>query len=294
MRIFITLATFAILSASCGRNDFTPLIETLAAPVIGTASGTYETDISVSLASESGTSIRYSTDADAVLSDASAWMPYESPVSVDRTMKLRAYAYRDEANISPVSAADFRVVTSDPSFSQAPGSYSAPVSVAISSPASGAVIRYTLDGTDPTDANGTAISNGSAVVISTDSVLKARAFLSPRDPSAVIQGSYFFIGAFEIGITLSLPGNVSYVFSGAAASLVHGTDMTVTATHSLPAPSYQWYLNGVSVPGATSVSLTLGNSGVLGTLDYGAYTLTLEILSGGYSYTEDVEFDVVP
>jgi len=294
MRTIAILTTSVILFASCGRNDFTPLIEALAAPVIGTESGTYETEVPVSLTSEAGTSIRYSTDARAALSDSAAWTLYESPISVDRTLTLRAYAYKDEANISPVSSADFRVVTSAPSFSQAPGNYSAPVSVVISSPATGAAIRYTLDGTDPTDENGTAISNGSAVVISTDSVLKARAFLSPRDPSAVVQGSYFFIGAFEIGITLSLPGDVSYVFSGAAASLVHGTDMTVTATHSLPAPVYQWYLNGVSIPGAAAASVTLGNSGVLGTLDYGAYTLTLEILSGGYSYTEDVEFNVVP
>ena len=297
MRYCLLFSTFILLAASCGRNDFSAYLGSVDAPAYSVTAGSYEAPLSVAISAPSGTSIRYTTDPAALVSTLSTWTLYSAPLVVDRTTKVRSYAYRDQASLSDVASVDYRILAGAPAFSPAAGVYTGSVSLTLTSATAGAVIRYTLDGTDPTESNGTAIANGAVVTIASSSVLKARAYYTPRDPSALVSGSYFIeaaAGAFTVGITVTLPGNVSYVFTGGSASLTHGTDMTVTATHSLSSPVYQWYLNGAAISGATSSSVTLGNSGPLGTLDYGAYILALEILSRSYSYTEDMEFNVVP
>jgi hypothetical protein len=75
-----------------------------------------------------------------------------------------------------------------PMFSPAGGAYSAPLTVTITTATAGATIRYTLDGSTPSDTNGTA---GTSVTINSTATLMAIAYKNedtngvlPANPAA--------------------------------------------------------------------------------------------------------------
>ena len=76
---------------------------------------------------------------------------------------------------------------SSPSFSPAPGTYTSPVNVTISSATSGAVVHYTTDGSTPTKSS--PIASG-AINISTTTILKAKAFKDGLTDSIVNTATY--------------------------------------------------------------------------------------------------------
>jgi hypothetical protein len=74
-----------------------------------------------------------------------------------------------------------------PTFSPAPGTYTGSVTVTISCATSGATIRYTTNGTDPTSSSSV---YSSPLTFTTTTTLKARAFKSGMTPSDVATGTY--------------------------------------------------------------------------------------------------------
>jgi hypothetical protein len=80
-----------------------------------------------------------------------------------------------------------------PTFSPGGGNYSAPQTVTISTSTAGATIRYILDGTTPTESNGTSVS------ISSSNTLKAIAYKSGMTDSTVTSANY------TIGMASSSP-----------------------------------------------------------------------------------------
>jgi Chitobiase/beta-hexosaminidase C-terminal domain len=74
-----------------------------------------------------------------------------------------------------------------PTFSPAGGNYKARQTVTISPSTAGATIRYTLDGTTPTETNGTV---GTSVSISSSTTLKAIAYKSGMTDSTVTFANY--------------------------------------------------------------------------------------------------------
>jgi hypothetical protein len=297
------LVLLPIAFLACESRDLSLALESVDAPSFDAAAGLYYEPVQVKLLGEKGAKFRYTTNETASQADSSAWTPYSVPISVDRATTIRAYAYKDEANLSDVASAAYRIKVSAPSAEPAPGSYDAAVSVKLTSATAAALIRYTLDGTDPTDSNGTVIANGGSVPLSSTRVLKARAELEPREPSDAVQGSYFF-STIDVGLTLNLPGNLSFAWTVNSSpppgtiDLPYGDDMVVAVTvpASFASPVYRWFLNGYEISGATSAALTVGFTGPLGLLAPGTYALTLEVAWGGgsYSCTENIEFHVVP
>ena len=79
--------------------------------------------------------------------------------------------------------------TAAPTFSVAPGSYSGTVIVTIADSTSGATIRYTTDGSTPTESS-PEIDVSGQVVLSSTTTLRARAFANGRVPSTVTSGVY--------------------------------------------------------------------------------------------------------
>jgi len=76
-----------------------------------------------------------------------------------------------------------------PTFNPPAGVYSQPISVTISSTTPGATIRYTTDGSNPTE---TSTQYTSPISLDTNTTLKAIAFASGFDPSYVATASYIF------------------------------------------------------------------------------------------------------
>jgi len=80
-----------------------------------------------------------------------------------------------------------------PTFNKAHGFYTSSFSVRISSPTSGAAIRYTTDGSKPTSSYGTMLSNGGSITVSKTTCLRACAYQSGMTTSKVFTQTYIFL-----------------------------------------------------------------------------------------------------
>ena len=96
----------------------------------------------------------------------------------------------------------------DPVFAPPAGNYSASQSVAISTTTASASIRYTVDGSIPSETAGT-LYNGTPITISANTTLKAIAFKSGMSDSNVVVGNYTIGALVASAPTFNAPGHVS-------------------------------------------------------------------------------------
>ncbi|MCK4342303.1 MAG: lamin tail domain-containing protein [Phycisphaerae bacterium] len=85
----------------------------------------------------------------------------------------------------------FAGFVADPQFSQPHGFYETPFNVTLSTASEGATIRYTIDGSAPTPANGTLYSG--PIAINTTTCLRAAAFKNDWLPSYARTQTYIFL-----------------------------------------------------------------------------------------------------
>jgi hypothetical protein len=81
----------------------------------------------------------------------------------------------------------------DVQFSVERGFFNAPFDVTLNTPTVGASIRYTLDGSEPTETNGTLYAT--PVAVATTSTLRAIAYLAGQVPTRSITHTYIFLDA---------------------------------------------------------------------------------------------------
>ncbi len=113
-------------------------------------------------------------------------------------------------------------LVSAPVASPAPGSVEAGTAVTLTSATEGAAIRYTTDGTTPTDSNGTVYTE--PIIISADTTIKAIAYKPWMDSSAVCTFSYTIGPRLERVVS---PANAVINDTTITAS-VPGTDVIIT------------------------------------------------------------------
>lgn len=81
---------------------------------------------------------------------------------------------------------------------------------------------------------------------------------------------------------------VTLSLTGARSEILVGESMTVSVSATPAVDSYQWYLDGTLVPGATAPVITLG-----GSLSVGNHELTAKVNLGGVVTTQPFSFRVV-
>src|SRR5262249_24392960 len=103
---------------------------------------------------------------------------------------IKAVAYASGMTDSPVASATYTISTTvaAPTFSPAAGTYTSAQTVTISTTTSGASIRYTTDGSAPTETAGTLYTN--PIPIATTTTIKAIAFESGMTDSRVASTTY--------------------------------------------------------------------------------------------------------
>jgi hypothetical protein len=118
------------------------------------------------------------------------------------------YGYVDDFKMG---AGDYLNLASMPIFSQTYPYIAGPKGIVITGVA-GATIRYTVNGTNPTETNGTVIASGTSVTVNDGTNLRARAWLNGMDPSDVRSVTYTIPTSFNQPATI--PQNNSIVING--------------------------------------------------------------------------------
>lgn len=145
------------------------------APVISPSAGIYDGSVEISIVCGTpGALIRYSLDG--AEPSKTGGRSYAVPFKLASSSTVKAAAFKSGMLDSPVTAAAYiinktSVKSATPVFDPPAGNYSGPVSVKISSPYAGTLIRYTTDGTLPSAGRGTLYS--SPVVVSSRTLIKA-------------------------------------------------------------------------------------------------------------------------
>ncbi len=125
----------------------------VAAPTFSPVAGTYTSTQTVTITSAtSGASIRYTVDGSTPTENNGTF--YSSPVSISSTTTLKAIAYQFGLTDSTVTSGTYTLQPPPPVFSPAAGTYTSAQMVTITSTTSGATIRYTIDGSTPTENHG--------------------------------------------------------------------------------------------------------------------------------------------
>ena len=273
------LFTLLLFSFGCGAVNNEPPQTTVAAPLIYPEAGTYSSALDVTMTTTtSGATIRYTTDG-STPTDTSGTV-YSTPVHIADTLTLKAVAYRSGWTTSSVTSGQYTIapLVTAPAFSPVPGTYMDPQDITISTPTSGATIRYTTDGSTPTDTVGTLYT--APVHIAGSLTLKAIAYRSGWTTSMVISGQYLigplvtapafspvpgtYVNPQDIVISTPTSGaTIRYTIDGATPTDTVGTLYTapvhISESLTLKAVAYQvgWRTSSVT-SGAYTIGLHVG------------------------------------
>ncbi len=256
--------TTALSSATFDNVSVSTPLPPAAAPTFNPAGGTYTAAQSVTIATTtSGASIRYTTDGSTPSETAGTL--YSGPVTVGSTTTLKAIAYESGMADSSVSSATYTInlpQVAAPAFSPAGGTYSTAQSVTISSTTSGASIRYTTDGSTPSETAGALYSG--PVTVSSTTTLKAIAYESGMADSSVSSATYT-ISLPQVATPTFSPGSGSYTTaqSVAISTTTSGASIRYTTNGTTPSETAGTLYSGpVSVSSTTTVKAIAYESGM--------------------------------
>jgi alpha-tubulin suppressor-like RCC1 family protein len=175
----------------------------VAVPTFDVASGSYDTEKTVHPSSVTpGATICYTTDGTSP-SGCQLSVPSGGSIQVTQSLTLRVIATKMGMSPSEEDQAAYTLILPAPSFLPGPGIKYTDLTVTLTPPA-GATIRYTTDGTYPTETTGTAYA--APVPVTRTQTVYARAFKAGWTQSNVAGGGYTMTVADP---TLS-PGGGSY------------------------------------------------------------------------------------
>ncbi|MGV3518802.1 RCC1 domain-containing protein [Luteitalea sp.] len=208
----------------------------VATVVPSVAAGTFTTPPSIALTSvTAGATIRYTLDGTAPTTSSPTYTTAIVP-TVSTTVTARAF--KAGAPDSLISTSLYTLKVATPTLSPSGGSYTTAQSVSMSTTTGGTTLRYTLDGTDPTDASP---AYTSPLAVSLPTTVKAAAFKTGWDASTVRAGTFTFNYGTLPAPTASLTaathiGTQSVALAGAA-----GSDLRYTLTGADPIATSMLY-----------------------------------------------------
>jgi subtilisin family serine protease len=228
----------------------------VATPTFSQPAGTYIGSVTVSIScTTSGATIRYTTDG---TDPTSSSTQYTGPLTLTTTTTLKARAFKTGMTDSEVASVIYTVIpkVATPTFSQPTGTYIGSVTVSISCTTSGATIRYTTNGFDPTSSS---TQYTGPLILTTATTLKAKAFKTGMTDSDVASATYMVIpqvdtptlsqptGTYIASVTVSLScmtsgATIRYTTDGSnptSSSTVYSSALTFTTTTTLKAQAFK-------------------------------------------------------
>ena len=186
-----TLATKAV-TVTQGHLD-------VVAPTFSPAAGTYNATQNVTISSVTGgATIYYTTDGSVptISSDS-----YSGAITVDANMTLKAIAVKDEVS-STVSEAAYTLKVTDPTISPNGSSFEESQLVTLACETSGATIKYTIDGSDPTTEG--ALTYTVPFTLTDTKTVKAIAIIDGWTASAVVTAAFTKIDPNDVWVKTGL------------------------------------------------------------------------------------------
>lgn len=195
-----TIAAIAVASgysnSAAASGTYTINLPAAATPVFSPGAGTYTSAQSVTLSdSTPGASIYYTTDGSKPTTSSTL---YATPIAVSTGMTIQAIAVAPGYASSSVASAAYTInlpAAAAPSFSPAPGSYTAAQTVTLSDSIAGASIYYTTDGTTPTTSS---TRYSAPIAVSVTTTINAIAAAPGYTNSSVASGAYTIAGSVSV------------------------------------------------------------------------------------------------
>ncbi|MDD3051414.1 MAG: chitobiase/beta-hexosaminidase C-terminal domain-containing protein, partial [Candidatus Cloacimonetes bacterium] len=227
-------------------------MQTVATPTFNPSGGTYTGSQSVTIScATAGATIRYSTDGSEPTSSSPV---YSSPVNISSTTTLKAKGFKDGWNASSTATAAYNITgtVATPTFNPVAGTYTTAQSVTISCATSGATIRYTTNGSDPTT-NSPAYS--SPVNISSTTTLKAKGFKEGWNTSSTATANYTISDMQTVSIPTFNPsaGTYTEAQSVTISCVTSGATIRYTTNGSDPTSSSPVYSSPVNISSTTTL-----------------------------------------
>ncbi len=224
----------------------------VAPPTVSPAAGTYPgTNLAVTISCQTADAVlRYTLDGSEPV-DTSPLVPPGGGVTIPLPCMLKAKGWREGLNPSQTLEAVFSQMptVATPAFNPDGGAFTGnTVNVTISCSTTGAVIRYTTDGSEP-DEFDPGVSSGASVVVPVPGTLKAKAWKTGYTESLVRSTAYSAAGAvatptFNPDAGPIASGYVSVTMTSATA----GTTLHYTTDGTEPTLSSPSVASGQSVP----------------------------------------------
>ena len=266
----LSIKTTGTLRARAFRRGYQPsevtavsfIITTpkVARPTIDPPGGDFTNLVSVSLRTDTeGAVIRYTLDG----TDPTETSPTYAPgLTIRSHIMLRARAFRDGYEPSEAATASFVITTLaavPPIIDPSGGEFSGTVSVNLRTTMKDAVIRYTLDGTEPKESS---LKYTSGLAIRSSTTLRARAFCAGYEPSSIATAGFTLIPPKAAQPTVDPAG-------GTFAAPVRVTVKTVTAKSDIrytldgtePTRQSQLYTSPITISQSTRLNMRAFRSG---------------------------------
>ncbi len=160
----------------------------VAVPTFSSSGGTYYSPQNVVIQCDTaGAIIRYTIDGSEPTATSNVYM---GPILVNSTMTIKAKAFVDGMSVSATATATYTVKVATPAISPVGGSYSVAQNVVIQCDTAGAIIRYTIDGSEPTN---TSTVYTDPIPINSNTTIKAKAFKNGMTDSDMASVAYAII-----------------------------------------------------------------------------------------------------
>jgi hypothetical protein len=224
----------------------------VATPSISPGSQSFQGSVRATISTAtSGATIRYTTNG---VDPTSSSTVYSSPLNFNSTVTLKARAFKNGMTNSDAATVTYSTVQKVATPSISPGSMSSQSSVraTISTATSGATIRYTTNGADPTS-NSSVYS--SPLSFTSTVTLKARAFKNGMTASNVATASYSI---------LPNPAVTRFRYSPNPARVTRVVTLTIDGRNFRAGSTQVWFVGpGCSGSGCQTNAVNVRNSGAM-------------------------------
>jgi len=231
----LVILSVSLLLLACEKT--TKPQETVATPVITPATGTYLSEQTVQMScSTSNATIRFTMDGTEPTSTSTI---YSDEFEITGSKIVKARAFKSGMQQSAVASVAYVLQVSDIAVYPISGVYLTPQTISFQTITSGTLVRYTTDGSEPTE---TSTLYTPPLVINATTTLKAKGFKDGWNPTAIVTREYNFnvsnLYITPISGTYTSPQTVT-ITPVTAGTIIHyttdGSEPTETsATYNAP------------------------------------------------------------